>query len=119
LPKAFEGKDVHLTVTSGAASATTTRLRNHFDIAATPTYGRLQVTAGSKPLSKVYVKAYVRDADGSVHFHKDGNTDLRGKFDYATTTDLSTNNSPVTGYALLVFSETHGAKILQVAPPTK
>ena len=119
LPEAFDGKDVHLTVTSGSASATTTRLRNHFDIAATPTYGRLQVTAGAVPLSKVYVKAYARHADGTVRFHKDGNTDLRGKFDYATTTDLSGNNSPVTGYALLVLSDSHGAKILQVAPPTK
>ena len=119
LPGEFDGKDVHLTVTSGPASATTTRLRNHFDIAVTPTYGRLQVNAGAVPLSKVYVKAYARHADGTVRFHKDGNTDLRGKFDYATTTDLSGNSSPVTGYALLVLSDSHGAKILQVAPPTK
>ena len=118
LPEEFDGKDIHITVTSGSASATTTRLRNRFDIAVTPTYGRLQVTAGSVAIPKVYVKAYARHEDGTVRFHKDGNTDLRGKFDYATTTDLSASGSPVTGYALLVLSDSHGAKILQVAPPT-
>ena len=38
----------------------------------------------SSALPKVYVKVYARLADGTVKFHKDGYTDHRGRFDYAT-----------------------------------
>jgi len=38
--------------------------------------------ASGKALAKVYVKSYVRTADGEVKFYKDGYTDLRGRFDY-------------------------------------
>ncbi|MEP4079580.1 hypothetical protein [Haloferula sp.] len=38
------------------------------------------------PLAACYVKIY-RDKDGDAEFHKDGYTDLRGKFDYLTLTD--------------------------------
>ena len=49
-------------------------------------YGQVRATESgtSKPLPKVYVKVYARLADGSVKFHKDGYTDQRGKFDYAS-----------------------------------
>jgi hypothetical protein len=50
------------------------------DVKLTEDYGQLRVTdaPGGKPLSKVYVKVYARLADGSVKFHKDGYTDVRG-----------------------------------------
>ncbi len=38
--------------------------------------------ATRKPMVKTYVKVYVETHDGKVRFHKDGYTDLRGKFDY-------------------------------------
>jgi hypothetical protein len=49
-------------------------------------FGQLAVTQSStgKPLSKVYVKVYAKQSDGGVRFHKDGYTDLRGRFDYAS-----------------------------------
>lgn len=40
--------------------------------------------ARGKYLSKVYVKAYMMDKNGVESFYKDGYTDLRGRFDYAS-----------------------------------
>ena len=58
---------------------------NAMDVKLTENYGQVKVAdAGAKPLSKVYVKVYAKLADGTVKFHKDGYTDLRGRFDYAS-----------------------------------
>jgi hypothetical protein len=80
-------------------------------------YGQLQVTdAGNgKSLAKVYVKTYVRLADGTVKFHKDGYTDQRGKFDYASVS--TPEHSPIARFGILVLSESQGAIIREVAPP--
>ena len=40
-------------------------------------------TGDKKPLSKVYVKVFA-DVNGTPTFYKNGYTDLRGKFDYAS-----------------------------------
>jgi len=80
-------------------------------------YGQLQVTetAGGKSVPKVYVKVYAKLADGSVKFHKDGYTDVRGRFDYATVS--TPELLPVTRFSILVLSDDHGAEIREVAPP--
>jgi hypothetical protein len=36
------------------------------------------------PVPRCYVKVFVEESDGSVRFHKDGYSDLRGMFDYAS-----------------------------------
>ena len=80
-------------------------------------YGQVRVgdaTAG-KPLSKVYVKVYSKLQDGTVKFHKDGYTDLRGRFDYATVS--TPERSPVERFAVLVLSDDRGAVIRETAPP--
>ncbi len=59
---------------------------NSFKLALTENYGRLELREQSagKPVSKAYVKVYARLHNGTVRFFKDGYTDLRGKFDYAS-----------------------------------
>lgn len=49
-------------------------------------------TTTGKPLPNTYIKVYAEARDGSITFHKDGYTDLRGKFDPIshTTTDPTT-----------------------------
>lgn len=37
-----------------------------------------------KWLPKVYVKVYCKSKNGKMVFYKDGYTDIRGKFDYAS-----------------------------------
>ncbi len=81
--------------------------------------GQLKVTSRdtSTPLAKVYVKVYARLADGSVKFHKDGYTDLRGRFDYATVS--TPEKQPIQRFAILVLSEEYGASIKESNPPQR
>ncbi len=79
--------------------------------------GHLDSKGRSKPLPSVYVKAYARMQGGEVRFFKDGYTDLRGRFDYAT---LSTDElDRVERFALLIMSSEHGALIREASPPPR
>ena len=52
-----------------------------------------------------------------MKFHKDGYTDLRGRFDYAS---VSTNElDAVARFAVLVLSDSDGAIIREAAPPKR
>src|SRR5262245_41935043 len=92
-------------------------IAGEMDVKRTVNYGQLRVTdtAGGKPLSKVYVKVYAKLADGSVKFHKDGYTDLRGRFDYASVN--TPERQAVERFAVLVLSDERGAVIREAAPP--
>lgn len=67
-----------------------------------------------KPVAGAYVKVYVRDASGrETKFHKDGYTDLRGAFDYAS---ISTDSDfKPAEFAILVLQEALGASVQRVA----
>ncbi len=85
----------------------------------TENYGQIRVAheKSGKPLAKVYVKVYARMKSGEVKFYKDGYTDLRGRFDYAS---LNTNElDHVERFALLIMSETYGALIREAIPPKR
>ena len=80
-------------------------------------YGQVAVTrvADGQPLPKAYVKVYARTDDGSVVFHKDGFTDLRGRFDYAS---LSTDDAlRARRFAILVTSAEDGAAVREADAP--
>ena len=80
-------------------------------------YGQLRVTRRGTggPVPKAYVKVYARLDDGSETFYKDGYTDLRGRFDYAS---LSTDDaSRATRFSILVLGVEDGAVIKEAAPP--
>ena len=82
-------------------------------------FGQLKVTSviDGRLLPQTYVKVYVQNADGTSTFYKDGYTDLRGWFDYAT---LSTNDlDHVERFAILVCSDQAGAAILEASPPAR
>ena len=88
------------------------------DVAVVENFGQVKVTdPAGKPLSKVYVKCYVRSADGQVKFHRDGYTDVRGRFDYATVS--TPERSPPVRFAVLVLSDDRGAAIKDAAPPQR
>jgi hypothetical protein len=82
-------------------------------------FGQVRVLAAASraPLAATYVKVYARMRGGGVQFYKDGYTDLRGRFDYAT---LSTDDlSRVERFALLVVSDAAGATVLEAGPPPR
>jgi hypothetical protein len=94
-------------------------------------------------VSKAYVKVYARLSNGTVRFFKDGYTDLRGRFDYASLNGPAQGQAPpfqqprdgapgngldyqmlkpaelaaVEKFAILVLSDTNGAATREVAPP--
>ena len=81
----------------------------------TEAFGRLTVrdAGNDTPLARVYVKVYRRDSKGGVHFHKDGTTDILGRFDYASVTPPP--EAPAERYAILVIHDRLGAEIRDVA----
>ncbi|HVJ93240.1 MAG TPA: hypothetical protein VM580_25740, partial [Labilithrix sp.] len=82
-------------------------------------YGQLRVVRASTraPLSAAYVKVYGRQRAGQTFFFKDGYTDLRGRFDYAS---LSTDDlDRVERFAILVVSGEAGATIVEARPPAR
>jgi hypothetical protein len=78
---------------------------------------RVQRISDRSALAATYVKVYARKQGGAVAFYKDGYTDLRGWFDYAS---LSTNDlDAVERFAILVCSDQAGAAILEANPPVR
>ena len=89
--------------------------------------------------SEADVKVYAKLNNGTVRFFKDGYTDIRGRFDYASLnapenasapsgTDMPANGldypmlkpaelNKVAKLAVLVLSDTHGATVKEVNPP--
>src|SRR5207248_2962891 len=119
LPAEFEGRNVLVEVTAAGKTRTVAHFATTMSVTMAENYGQLQVadaTAG-KAVGKVYVKVYAKLADGSVKFHKDGYTDLRGRFDYSSV------NTPerlaIERFAILVLSEDRGAMIRDVTPPQR
>lgn len=117
LPENLLKRNVLVEVTAGGKTRSMPYYANAMDVKVTENYGQLRVTeaASEKPLAKVYVKTYVRLADGQVKFYKDGYTDHRGRFDYASVSTPE-KTSP-NRFAVLVLSDEHGALIREAAPP--
>ena len=80
-------------------------------------YGQVQVRVEKTglPLAKACVKVYAQLSNGTVRFHKDGYTDLRGRFDYVSQSNRA--NDGVVEYSILIMSEENGSVIRQAKPP--
>ena len=88
------------------------------DVQTFESYGQLAVKASDSgtPLPKVYVKVYARSKD-KVRFYKDGYTDLRGRFDYASLSEQEDEKPD--RFAILILSDTQGAALREVSAPLK
>lgn len=106
-------------VVSGPARATALYYGGQLKTYVSEGYGQLQVSdrTNGAPVAGAYVKVYSRGNDGTVSFYKDGYTDLRGRFDYATLSGGEL--SAVQRLSLLVIDPERGATLHDVAPPTR
>ena len=70
-------------------------------------------------LPSIFQKLVPRNAvpANGVRFFKDGYTDLRGKFDYASVS--STGLGEVRKFSVLVMSDQHGATVLEAVVPQR
>jgi len=90
---------------------------NSLSVHVTDNYGQVKVMhkENGAPLPQTYIKVYARLRSGEVSFYKDGYTDRRGRFDYAS---LSTDKlTQVSKFSILVLSENAGALVREANPP--
>jgi hypothetical protein len=119
LPERFHDRNVRIELRGAGLVRAESYFANALAVRFVEAYGQVAVNepGTNAPLPRTYVKVFARLADGRVRFHKDGYTDLRGRFDYASLSDDP--NAGAQRYAVLVLDERRGAVIREVAPPTK
>ncbi len=118
-PDPLRGKNVVVEAVAGGLRKAKIHYANDLATNLAHQYGQVQVQRASdrSPLAAIYVKVYARHQGGEVAFYKDGYTDLRGWFDYAT---LSTDElDRVERFAILVASDQAGSAILEAGPPPR
>jgi hypothetical protein len=148
LPPEFQRANVLVEVLGAGQRKAQAYHANTLQVAVTENYGRLEVRDQneSRPIPKAYVKVYARLQNGAVRYFKDGYTDLRGRFDYAS---LNSGENPATPQtlpgrgatasdegidhamlapdelgqveklAILVLSDANGALVKEVKPPSQ
>lgn len=119
LPAEYRSANTILELVGGGLRRSKANYAHDLALRVIEQYGQLRVAERStnKPLARAYVKVYARMQGGGVEFYKDGYTDLRGAFDYAT---LSTDTlDRVDRFAILVMSDDRGALIREAKPPQR
>ncbi|PRQ06555.1 hypothetical protein ENSA7_38750 [Enhygromyxa salina] len=119
LPAEFRGANTIIEVLGAGLRRSQANYAHELQVRVIEQFGQLRVheRAGGKPIARAYVKVYARKHGGAVEFYKDGYTDLRGAFDYAS---LSTDElDRVEQFAVLVQTEQRGALIREAAPPQR
>ena len=116
VPAEMKNANMLIQLTSGAATVNLTYFPSNMNIFVLEDAGQVKITSkDGKPLSKVYVKCFSKNTGGSKSFHKDGYTDLRGTFDYASLNLEGSGN--IQKFALLIVSEDYGAIMKETKPP--
>jgi hypothetical protein len=150
LPAEFAKANVLVEIVAAGQRKAQAYHANTLKLTLAENYGRLETrdSASNRAVGKAYVKVYARLKNGTVRFFKDGYTDLRGRFDYASLNgggpvqqlqDLQRSSprsaTPPNGldyqmlkpaelpeiekFAILILSETNGAATREVAPPSE
>lgn len=117
IPADLANQNVWVEIRSGTQTRTQTFYSRSMDVQFAEAFGQLLVRGKDdrRAMSQVYVKVYAEMEDGGVLFFKDGYTDLRGRFDYVSQSNVPLDQ--VVRLAVLVTSESNGAISKIVAPP--
>ncbi len=119
LPAEFHGANVVVEVVAAGRRKAQICYAHDLLVNLSENYGHLRVAQkrSGHPLSKTYIKVYARMKSGEVKFYKDGYTDLRGMFDYAS---LNTSElAHVERFAVLILSDVAGAVIQEAETPKR
>jgi hypothetical protein len=119
LPKEFNTRNVMVEALAAGLRKTQAYYANTLKVQLIEAYGQLAVTHAEtrKPVPAAYVKVYMKTKGGEVKFFKDGYTDLRGRFDYASLNTNELDNAE--RLAVLVLSPDLGAVVREAAPPKR
>jgi hypothetical protein len=119
LPAELNNKNVLVEIVGAGSTKTQAYYSHSLSVQVIENYGQVKVThqTTGKPVPKAYVKVYAQMRDGSVRFYKDGYTDLRGRFDFAS---LNTNALDIAKkFSILILSDEFGALVREANPPKR
>ena len=112
IPKDFTKKNLFIQIITNNKFTSTTYFSTSLNVQLIENYGQIKVfDTTNKPLTKVYVKCFAKTKSGVVNFYKDGYTDLRGRFDYATL-----NASEITSiekFSIFIMSDELGINYIK------
>jgi hypothetical protein len=118
LPREYQSRNVLVEVIGGGKKRSEAVFSNELQPAVSERFGILTVrhAEDGRALPASYVKVYALTKSGPV-FYKDGYTDLRGKFDYASvsTSDIGSAQK----FSILIMSNDHGATVLEAPVPQR
>ncbi|MAB89974.1 MAG: hypothetical protein CMJ90_11005 [Planctomycetes bacterium] len=119
LPEAYANANVLVEARTEGIVKRQAYYANSLNVSVMENWGHLKVAhaESSRPMPKVYVKVFARDNGGTVRFHKDGYTDLRGRFDFASLSGPNANTAR--RYSILILSDDDGAIIREVDAPVQ
>lgn len=118
VPEELQSASLFVHIQGKSKSATLKIFNSNLKVHPIEDFGLLKIAdKGGKILNSVYVKCYYKGTGGEVKFYKDGYTDFRGSFDYASLNSNSLDK--VDTFALLVTDEKYGSTILKCKPPKK
>ncbi|CCW71629.1 unnamed protein product [Phytomonas sp. Hart1] len=118
IPQDLRGSNLIIRVRSDSQVVNLTYFPKAMAVMVNRNHGLVRVLAEGnyKPLSGVYVKAFAKNHNNQVFFYKDGYTDLRGCFEYAS---VHTNKlDELKEFSLLILSAEFGGQIEHVGPPS-
>ncbi len=119
LPGQFRADNVMVEALAAGIRKTQAYYANTLKVQLIEPYGQLTATHAQtrKPVPGAYVKVYMKTKSGEVKFLKDGYTDLRGRFDYASLNTNELDNAE--RLAVLLLSPDLGAVVREAAPPKR
>ena len=93
IPEALRKKNVVVEASGAGKKAFATYFSTSLAVSVLENYGELKVrTEEGERLAGVYVKVFGRFKSGKTSFYKDGYTDMRGNFDYASLSGAALSN---------------------------
>lgn len=119
LPDALQNKNVLVEIVGAGLTRSQAHYAHSLSVQVIENYGQVKVThqATGRPAPKTYVKVYAQMADGRIKFYKDGYTDIRGRYDFAS---LNTNDLDIaTKFSILMMSDEFGALVREANPPKR
>ena len=117
VPEALRQQPLSVEIIAGGQRQILSSFTHALDIRLSPSSGQLLVlhAATGKALSTTYVKVYAEDQAGHIAFYKDGYTDLRGRFDYASLGTGAAHR--IKRLAIFISHQQAGSTVREVSPP--
>ncbi len=119
LPPDWRDRNLMVELVGQGQRASAAWYANRLRVRRMESYGQIEVRLAddNTPLPKTYVKVFARSVDGRESFWKDGYTDVRGRFDYASRNDRKPEEA--NEFAILILHSEHGAEIRTARPPAR